>query len=158
MSKSKAQVNFEYAAARLLLGSFGLLSPRLALSVGATAGRCLYVLFPRLRRVGERNLEIAFPNLSVAERQLLLRASFANLGRLLGVFSQFLKQPEKLLQIVDSDGLEYLDAAKKAGSGILLFTGHIGAWELSSFALSLFDHPLSFLVRRIDNPKIEAMI
>ena len=40
----------------------------------------------------------------------------------------------------------------------MLFTGHIGAWELSSFALSLFGHPLSFLVRRIDNPKIEVMI
>src|SRR6185503_17455643 len=42
--------------------------------------------------------------------------------------------------------------------GVILFTGHIGAWELSSFGLSLFGHPLSFLVRRIDNPKIEALI
>jgi KDO2-lipid IV(A) lauroyltransferase len=41
---------------------------------------------------------------------------------------------------------------------VILFTGHIGAWELSSFGLSLFAHPLSFLVRRIDNPKIETMI
>src|SRR5258708_34110408 len=40
----------------------------------------------------------------------------------------------------------------------MLFTGHIGAWELSSFGLSLLGHPLSFLVRRIDNPKIEAVV
>jgi len=77
---------------------------------------------------------------------------------LLGVFSQFTKQPENLLEIIDRDGFEYLAAAKQAGRGIILFTGHVGAWELSSFALSLFGHPLSFLVRRIDNPKIEAMI
>ena len=111
-----------------------------------------------MRRTGERNLEIAFPELSIGERRLLLRRAFGNLGRLLGLFSQFTKQPENLLEIVDRDGFEYLAAAKQTGRGIILFTGHVGAWELSSFALSLFGHPLSFLVRRIDNPKIEAMI
>jgi Kdo2-lipid IVA lauroyltransferase/acyltransferase len=56
------------------------------------------------------------------------------------------------------EGLEHLAAAGAQGKGVILFTGHVGAWELSSFGLSLFGHPLSFLVRRIDNPKIEAMI
>jgi KDO2-lipid IV(A) lauroyltransferase len=158
MSKSKAQISLEYGAARLLLGLFGLMPARMALLVGEKAGRCLYVLFPKLRQVGERNLKTAFPDLSLAKRHRILRAAFANLGRLLGVFSQFTKQPEKLLPIVDWEGCEYLEAAKQAGRGAILFTGHIGAWELSSFALSLFGHPLSFLVRRIDNPKIEAMV
>src|SRR6185369_4820983 len=54
--------------------------------------------------------------------------------------------------------LRNLQVASQSGRGVILFTGHVGAWELSSFALSLFGFPLSFLVRRIDNPKIEAMI
>ena len=43
-------------------------------------------------------------------------------------------------------------------SGLILFTAHLGAWELTSFGPSLFGHPFSFLVRRIDNPKIENLI
>src|SRR5690242_9805786 len=100
MSKSNAQINLEYAAARLLLGVFRLLPARLALSAGAAAGRCLYIFFPRLRGAGEQNLRLAFPSLSLPESRWLLRASFANLGRLLGVFGQFTRKPEKLLEIV----------------------------------------------------------
>ena len=98
-------------------------------------------------------------DLSASEHRRLLRGCFQNLGRLLGVFSQFANaNPQTLKRVVDCEGLEHLDAAQRGGRGVILFTGHVGAWELTSFALSLFDHPLSFLVRRIDNPKIEKLI
>jgi KDO2-lipid IV(A) lauroyltransferase len=108
--------------------------------------------------VGQRNLGIAFPDLAPTRREELLRGCFANLGRLLGIFSHFTKRPEKLKAVIKCEGLEHLHAAEAKGRGVILFTGHVGAWELSSFALSLFGHPLSFLVRRIDNPKIEALV
>ena len=158
MNKSNLQIDLEYGVVRFMLAVFASMPLRAALRIGASVAVCFSWCAGRLRRTGERNLEIAFPELSIGERRLLLRRAFGNLGRLLGLFSQFTKQPENLLEIVDRDGFEYLAAAKQAGRGIILFTGHVGAWELSSFALSLFGHPLSFLVRRIDNPKIEAMI
>ena len=158
MSKSNLQIDLEYGVVRFMLAVFASMPLRAALRIGASLAVCFSWCAGRLRHTGERNLGIAFPELSIGERRLLLRRTFGNLGRLLGVFSQFTKQPENLLEIVDRDGFEYLAAAKQAGRGIILFTGHVGAWELSSFALSLFGHPLSFLVRRIDNPKIEAMI
>src|SRR5262249_42038519 len=34
----------------------------------------------------------------------------------------------------------------------------LGAWELTSFGLSLVGHPFTFLVRRIDNPQIEQLV
>ena len=158
MSKSNLQIDLEYGVVRFMLAVFASMPLRAALRIGASLAVCFSWCAGRLRHTGERNLGIAFPELSIGERRLLLRRTFGNLGRLLGVFSQFTKQPENLLEIIDRDGFEYLAAAKQAGRGIILFTGHVGAWELSSFALSLFGHPLSFLVRRIDNPKIEAMI
>src|SRR2546425_7051128 len=158
MSKSNLQIDLEYGVVRFMLAVFASMPLRVALRIGASLAVCFSWCAGRLRRTGERNLEIAFPELSIGERRLLLRRTFGNLGRLLGVFSQFTKQPENLLEIVDRDGFEYLAAAKQAGRGIILFTGHVGAWELSSFGLSLFGYPLSFLVRRIDNPKIEALV
>jgi len=37
-------------------------------------------------------------------------------------------------------------------------TAHFGAWELSSFAHALYGYPLKFLVRLIDNPRVERLI
>jgi Kdo2-lipid IVA lauroyltransferase/acyltransferase len=159
MSKSRLQINLEYLIARPLLAVFGMLPPRAALFVGSKMGRGAYYFSGRLRRTGQRNLELAFPELPPSERQLLLRGCFENLGRLLGVFSQFATADSQDLQrVVECEGIEHLEAARRSGRSIILFTGHVGAWELSSFALSLFGYPLSFLVRRIDNLKIEALV
>lgn len=159
MNKPRLQINLEYLIARSLLALLAVLPLRLALSVGSTLGRLGYYFSGRLCRTGLRNLELAFPDLDAHSRKELLRGCFRNLGRLLGVFSHFGKtRPEALRSLIDCEGLKHLDAAEKSGRGVILFTGHIGAWELSSFGLSLFGHPLSFLVRRIDNPKIEALV
>jgi len=116
-------------------------------------------LFPRLRRTAESNLKLAFPEISEPERQRLMRGCFENLGRLLAIFSHFTKRDEApLRRLIQPEGLENLAAAKNHGRGIILFTGHVGAWELTSFGMSLLGHPFSFLVRRIDNPKIEELI
>jgi KDO2-lipid IV(A) lauroyltransferase len=159
MPKSTLQINLEYLIARSLLASFALLPLRLALFTGSILGGLGYYFSGRLRRTGQRNLELAFPELDVRRRKDLLRGCFQNLGRLLGVFSHFGKEsPNALQAMIECEGLEHLSAAEQSGRGVILFTGHVGAWELSSFGLSLVGHPLSFLVRRIDNPKIEALV
>src|SRR5256714_3793828 len=159
MSKSNLQINLEYLVARSLLAIFGWLPLRAALLVGSVMGRWAYHFSSRLRRTGQRNLELAFPELTQIERRVLLRGCFENLGRLLGVFSQFATaDPQTLQSLIECEGLEQIEAARESGRGVILFTGHVGAWELTSFALSLFGYPLSFLVRRIDNPKIESLI
>ncbi len=159
MAKSTLQINLEYMIARSLLATFAVLPLRLALSTGSILGRFGYYFSGRLRRTGLRNLELAFPELDAGRRKDLLRGCFQNLGRLLGVFSHLGKASPKALQaMIECEGLEHLRAAEESGRGVILFTGHIGAWELSSFGLSLLGHPLSFLVRRIDNPKIEAVV
>ena len=133
--------------------------PRVAIALGRAMGRIAYASAGKLRRTGERNLELAFPEKSERERTKILRSCFRSLGRELGVFSQFsTASPHSLLSLTDCEGLEHLEAAKAQGRGVILFTGHLGAWELTSFALSLLGHPLSFLVRRIDNPKVERLV
>jgi KDO2-lipid IV(A) lauroyltransferase len=159
MNKSNLQINLEYGLARALLVIFGWLPLRVALSVGSLLGSGAYYFSRRLRRTGRRNLELAFPELREEERRRLLRGCFASLGRLLGVFSQFATANRETLEsLIEFEGLEHIEAARARGRGVILFTGHVGAWELTSFALSLFGHPLSFLVRRIDNPKIEKLV
>ena len=155
----KLQTIVEYASSRSVLTALGLMPPRIAIALGRAMGRIAYASAGNLRRTGERNLELAFPEKSERERTEILRSCFRSLGRELGVFSQFsTASPHSLLSLADGEGLERLEAAKAQGRGVILFTGHLGAWELTSFALSLMGHPLSFLVRRIDNPKVERLV
>lgn len=154
------QTFFEYALAKSVLSTLGGLPAPAAMQIGRGMGKLAYVLAGDLRRTAATNLRLAFPEKSEEERAQLVRECFDSLGRLLGFFSQMSsRSQEELKQLVELQGWENLEAAKETcGQKLLLYTGHIGAWELTSFGFSLFGHPFAFLVRRIDNPQIEQLV
>jgi KDO2-lipid IV(A) lauroyltransferase len=157
----KLQESLEYALARTILSALGVLPRPAAIAVGLTIGRLAYLLPGNLQRTGQRNLEIAFPAMPEPERRRLLRGCFASLGRLLGEFSQLPSAtPESLRKIIEYDevGLAHLREAEKNKRGVIFLTGHLGVWELHSFGWSALEYPLSFLVRPLDNARIEEMI
>jgi KDO2-lipid IV(A) lauroyltransferase len=148
----------EYLAALVALKSLGLLPRPLALKVGQAVGALAHLVLPHLRRHAEINLRLAFPAMAESERAHIQRGVFRNLGRLLGEVSQFPRLNRRNIeQVVVYEGLQnYLDAVAQ-GRGVILLTGHIGAWELSVFAHSLYGYPMSFLKRNVDNPLVEAL-
>lgn len=151
----------EFVLARTIMSSLGLLPRPAAVACGLFLGRMAYFLPSGLRRSGELNLKLAFPEKTEAERRRLLLGCFQNLGRLLGEFSQFHRTtPEELRKLIEYDevGLAHLREAEKSQRGIIFLTGHLGSWELLSFGWSALEYPISFLVRPIDNPRIEEMI
>ena len=154
----KLQTSLEYAAARIILSVVGALPFKQSIRLGRFFGLIAYVVASELRRTGEINLKLAFPEKTSEERRQLLKGCFESLGRALGVFSHFADPPESILSVVEPTGIEHLDQVKASGRGAILFTAHLGAWELTSYGLSLLGHPFSFLVRPIDNPKIEKMV
>lgn len=156
----KLQTFLEYSAARSVLTMLGLLPAPAAYAFGRSVARLAYTLAGNLKRTGATNLRLAFPEKSEAEREALLRECFASLGRELGLFSQFSSRSlEELRDLIEVHGLEHLEAAKSVhGNRLILFTAHLGAWELTSFGLALVGHPFNFLVRRLDNPKIEELV
>jgi KDO2-lipid IV(A) lauroyltransferase len=156
----KLQTLLEYSAAKSALAALGRLPPPAAYSVGRAMSKLAYLVAGDLRRTGAINLRLAFPEKTDEERAQLLRETFDNLGRLLGFFSQFSSRSrEELTQLIEVRGLENLEAAKAVhGNRLILYTGHLGAWELTSFGLSLVNHPFTFLVRRLDNPRIEELV
>lgn len=159
--KGKLVSTLEYATLRLLLSGLGILPRAGAVSAGPAIGQIVYYLATSLRRTGEQNLQIAFPDMRKPERTRLLRGSFDNLGRLLGEFSQLPRAtPERLRELIEYDevGLAHLREAEKAKRGVIFLTGHIGSWELLSFGWSALEYPISFLVRPIDNARIDEMI
>lgn len=160
--KTKTQIWLEYAAARSVLGIFSAMPRPLALRAASFASDLGYRSLGSLRRTGMRNLEIAFPEKSAAEREVLLRGTFANLGRVLAEMSQFsTTTPAKLEKIVNFE----LDEASRAiyarnkadRRGVLITTGHLGNWELLVMGFAALHEPISYLARPIDNPLIENL-
>ncbi|CAN5493435.1 lysophospholipid acyltransferase family protein [soil metagenome] len=127
--------------------------------VGAGVGRISFVLLARLRQVGERNLLLAFPDRSAAERDAILRLEYRNLGWLLAEFCQMRGYTaERASEFIRYEGLENYIQARDKGQGVLVLTGHLGAWELSSFYHSLMGMPMGMVIRRLDNPLVDAYV
>ena len=95
------------------------------------SGRLHFVVLGRLRRVGLRNLELAFPEKTEAERERILRRSIRNLGCLL---AEFCLMPgytaERRAGLFGMRGWRIIWRARDKGKGVLVLTGHLGAWEL----------------------------
>ena len=149
----------EYALVWPWIKFLGLLPRPIARLVGITLGLTIFAVHGRLRRVGMRNLALAFPQMSIRERRLLLRGEFISLGRQLAEFCLFPRYTrENVSQVVVYEGFENYQRAFDRGKGVLFLTGHLGAWELSAFAHSLHGHPLSIVMRSLDNPYVDALV
>lgn len=158
-SRGKVRTAVEYAAARCLFWGMGIVPRGLAVGAGRAAAYLTYLLVPRLRRIGDLNLRMAFPEMSAPERRRLLRQSMLNLGRHIGEFSRLASiTPEDLRRSFRCEGLEHIEAARARGRGVIIVSAHLGGWELISFTMSAFGYPFDFLVRRIENAAIESLI
>jgi KDO2-lipid IV(A) lauroyltransferase len=149
----------EYAVAWTVVKSLGLLPRPAARFVGARFAAVAYLLRMPLRRAALFNLQLAFPSSSKAERRRIVRGMVRQIGWLAGEFSQFPKYTrENIEKVVMLDGAENFEAGRRLGRGVLFLTGHMSAWELSSFAHALYGHPLDFLVRPLANRRVDRLI
>ncbi len=154
-----ARQNLEYYALRALVGGLGSLPRPLARSLGAALGAVAWHASKRLRRVGLRNLELAYPGKLTPEREQILRGVYRSLGWQIAEFCKMRGySADEASQFIRYDGLYRYLAARDKGRGVLVLTAHLGAWELSSFYHSLMGYPMSMVIRRLDNPRVDAFV
>ena len=164
--KSTAQIWLEYIPVRIVFAVLGALPRKSAVKAGIFLGRLAYRFASGLRRVAFRNLEIAFPEKSLEERERIARGSFENLGRLLGELTQFPRAtPEQFRDLIvfefespesrATPQMQAFEADRANGRGMLLLGPHLGNWEMGVFAYSALQDKLSYLARPLDNPLIE---
>jgi Kdo2-lipid IVA lauroyltransferase/acyltransferase len=149
----------EYASAWILLKFLGYLPRTMARAIGVLVARCLFSFRPPLRRAAEFNLRLAFPELPVTARRDILKGMVRNLGWMAAEFARLPRYTRgNIEKAIILDGFENFAAAERRGKGVLFLTGHMGAWELEPFAHALYSSPIYFLVRPIDNPRVDALV
>jgi len=150
---------FECAAVWTMLKLLGALPRAWARGLGAQLARVLYALLPRLKKTAEFNLRLAFPDWDDEQRAEVIRAMVRNLGWMAAEFAQLPKLTRGNIEdVVVLDAHENFLEGQKRGKGVLYLTGHIGAWELSSFAHALYGFPLHYMARPVDNPRVDKLV
>ncbi|HEV2687965.1 MAG TPA: lysophospholipid acyltransferase family protein [Bryobacteraceae bacterium] len=143
-----------------LLARFVLWS--LAHSPSGLARFCSRLLdwgLPRLRRTAMRNLELAYPDKTLAERKAMADEVFRSIARLLYAFARFPQMNRtNISDWIRYEGLEHYMAAKALGHGVLIATAHFGNWELSAFAHALLTEPMNIVIRPLDNQAVDRMV
>ncbi len=155
----RLRVRVEFWTVSLIVKMVGALPRSTARKAGGILGYMAYLFLGRLRRVGQQNLQMALPELSQGERDEVLRGEYRHLGVQL---AEFCLMPgysaERASDFIRYEGLEHYLEARDRGRGVLVLTGHLGAWELSSFYHSLMGYRMGMVIRRLDNPLIDAMV
>lgn len=150
----------EYYALRGLLALLRALPRRWSRAVGAAMAGAVGRLAGKLAAVGQRNLRLAFPEWTETQRKHVLGRLYRNLGWLLAEFARMPGYSSIFVetQVMRYEGLEHFLEAERRGRGVLVLTGHLGAWELSSFVHSLLGHPMGMVIRRLDNPRVDRLV
>lgn len=150
---------FGFAVAWLLLKFLGVLPRPLARGIAAFTVRMLLAMLPKLRRIADFNLQLAFPEWNDAQRAETIRNMTRYLGWQAVEFACFPRYTRKNIeQIIEIEGHENFIEAQKRAKGVLILTGHIGAWELSSFGHAVYGYPMHYLARPLDNARLDAFV
>jgi len=105
-----------------------------------------------------RNISIAFPEKSTDEIENIVHHMWDNLGRTVMEYPVVNrirvngKKPH--VELVGAENLELLRDDGKPG---LLFTGHLGNWEIPAICISALGLPQHFVYRAPNNPYVENL-
>jgi len=150
----------EYAAVRAVVGALGTLDWRRAGNVGARIGAFGYRPLGIRRRVVERQIAAAFPELDEPAVRRLARAAYEHLGRS-SIEAAILPKlgPSAVLDLFDgADNYEVVEAAMAKKRGLIFVTGHLGNWELAGAYVAARGVPLDAIARRMSNPLFDRYL
>ncbi|MFN2637525.1 MAG: lysophospholipid acyltransferase family protein [Gemmatimonadaceae bacterium] len=150
----------EYYAMRATIQALRALTWNAAASIGESLGRLGYRPLGIRKRVVEKQIAAAFPDLPTSKVKELSLAAYAHLGRTF-VETALLDTLGKrgLIDLIETvEGWELIDEVMSQGKGAVMVTGHIGNWELAGAYVAARGVPLDAIARGMANPLFDAFI
>lgn len=140
-----------------------LLSPAMASRVGAILGSLSRRLFPRRRKVVERNLRIAFGGeKSPSELECLVDEVFRRSGaNLIASLCTARLDSKQLSEVVRIDNIELCHEIILKEQGAVVLLAHMGNWEaLAHIFVQLLPpgHKAGTIYRKLNNPYMDSYV
>lgn len=142
-----------------LFALIGCLGFRRASNLGGWIGRTFGPKF-RITNIARRNLALAFPEKTDAEREKIVLGMWENLGRVVFEFPHIPKldvyRDHNFFEVI---GLDKIDLLRDDNQPGIFFSGHISNWETTSLSIAQFSNPiaLSLIFREPDNPWVRKL-
>ena len=155
----KDGTNIYHFFATFLIRSGGLIPAVLRRFLFTIVALAYYQLFPRHRLIALYNLQLAFPEKTMAEITVIATKVYRNIA-LVGaeLFAIPAFTPDNIHDMVEVTGLDNCRQALARGRGVLLFSAHFGNWEISAAAMAFLLKPLVVVYRPLDNAVLDDMI
>lgn len=121
--------------------------------IGALLGNIVHTFPNRQSKIVNRNLELCFPEMSVAELKSLTRRNMAETGKNITELGAFWQWPKNRVEnlVIEEVNRQILDQAIAGNKGVIVAAPHAGAWELIGLKLTC-NHPMHFLYRPNKKP------
>ncbi len=148
-------VNALDLAALAITVLIGRLPWRVAIRLGAGAGRLAALLAPRKKKLTVTNLERA----GAADPSRAYWRAWANTGRTIFEMLWATGQtPERAMTRIRAEGLDAFDESLASGRGTLLASGHLGDWELGVLTVAQAGHPVAVIARPLRFRRLERRL
>ncbi len=141
-----------------LLRMASLLPYRSQISLGSIIGKIIQSISRSRQRVVDINLQLCFPEKSLAERKKIRNATFQNIGiALLEMAMCWWWSEDRLRPLVEIRGREHIETVLASGRGVILLTGHFTSLEIGGrlFTLSI---PLQAMYRTQKNGLFDSYL
>ncbi len=149
----------EYGVFKVFMFFFALLPRSWCLRFGRALGTLAFRCSRHHRRIALANLQQALGReKSPAELRAIALDSFRRFGRTVAdIFKLFHWSPADIERLIDVEGRENLADALAGGKGVLVFSAHIGNWEIGSSVISKAG-ATSVIARALDNPLFDRAL
>jgi KDO2-lipid IV(A) lauroyltransferase len=129
-------------------------------AIGMAAGRFFFSVFGVRRRISMENLRHAFPGTPEQELRTIARDAVGNYGRTMMLFFwSSARDASALNKHVHLRGEHHVRQADALGRGLIVLSGHFGAWELFPFAFATqLNRPLLIIVHTQRNALVDAVV
>ncbi|MCK4563346.1 MAG: lysophospholipid acyltransferase family protein [Verrucomicrobia bacterium] len=153
----------EYAATIATLNFSRILPEEAVYALFKGFALLFYIASGRRRNLALRNTEIAFPEMPIKERRVLVKKSYVNLSESMVLNILIMTNRvsnERLMDMVETDGWERFDRTHTDNSkGLLAITGHLGNWELMpQYAALRLGRQVHVIARKGNNLLLEERI
>lgn len=142
----------EAAALAALFSLFRLLPLDAASWLGGWLARKIGP-FMNAQQTAEKNLAMVFPEKTDAERKIILRDMWDNLGRTAAEFPWI--ATDALYQRIHTAGIDHFQPPDKP---VVFVSGHIGNWETSYMVVHRRGIPVALAYRQANNPFADKII
>lgn len=126
--------------------------------LGVGVGKLYFCLNAKRRAIATRNIELCFPEKSLAERKQLLIGHYRVYGRsIVDLGLAIFASDRKLLKLIKINGLQEFQQHLQNDRPVILLTPHLAAMDYGLIMLSRY-HPACTMMKELPNPLINWLV